>query len=201
MLTLYTAATINGRRAAIALEESGLAHRRAVLDLARGDQRRPDFLALNPAGTIPVLADPAGPRGPLTQSGAILLHCAERSGTLLPPDRARRLDVAECLALALTDIGPAASLMFHLSLMPVRDAANNAYAAQRFLRLCAQADRRLGERDWLAGPFSVADIALYPIIAARAALLAGAPGLDALAAWASRMAARQATARAMAALA
>ena len=92
MIDLYSAATMNGRRAAIALAECALAHRIHLLDLDKGEQRRPDFLALNPSGAIPVLVDDDGLSGKpitVTQSGAIVLYCAERSGLCVPADPAR----------------------------------------------------------------------------------------------------------------
>jgi len=93
MIDLYTAATANGHRAAVALEESGLAYRVHKLNLAAGDQKKPEYLAINPQGAIPAIVDQDGPGGkPLTlaQSGAIVLYLAEKSGRLMPKDPARR---------------------------------------------------------------------------------------------------------------
>ena len=81
MIDLFTAATMNGRRAALALAECGLAHRVHRLDLDKGDQRKSEFLAINPRGTIPVIVDESGPGGTpitVTQSAAIVLYCAEK---------------------------------------------------------------------------------------------------------------------------
>jgi GST-like protein len=84
MIDFYTAGTGNGHRAAIALEESGLAYRAHKLNLAAGDARKPEYLAINPAAMIPAIVDQDGPGGkPLTiaQSGAITLYLAEKSGS------------------------------------------------------------------------------------------------------------------------
>ena len=202
MIGLYSATTINGRRAAIALAECRLAHSLHLLDLQQGEQRSPDFLALNASGAIPVLVDDDGPGGKpitVTQSGAIVLYCAERSGNLLPADPIRRSKAFEWFQQALTEVGPAASMIFHISLTPVQSEANVEYFCQRFMKHCISVDRRLEGRDFLADEFSIADVALYPIIAARAAMIQTAAGLGHLKSWEARVAARPETARAMSA--
>jgi GSH-dependent disulfide-bond oxidoreductase len=194
MIDLYAAATINGRRAALAAAECGLAYRLHRLDLAKGDQRQPDFLAINPNGTIPVLVDDDGPDGrPITivQSGAIVLYCAEKSGQLIPRDPRRRIEAFAWFMQAITDAGPASSILFQLSLAPEPGAVNADFFTQRFLKACANVDRRLDGRDYLAEEFSIADIALYPIIKARSGVIDRATGLGHLKAWERRMAARQ----------
>jgi GST-like protein len=181
MIDLYSATTINGRRAAVALAECRLEHSLHLLDLQQGEKRRPDFLTLNASGVIPILVDGHGPTGkPITvaQSGAIVLYCAEKSGNLLPAAPMRRSKAFEWFQQALTDVGPAASMIFHMSLTPVQSGAKLEYFCQRFLTHCVNVDRRLEGRDFLADEFSIADVALYPIIAARAALIQIAAGLS-----------------------
>ena len=193
---------MNGRRAAIALAECGLAYRVHLLDLAKGEQRRADFLALNPSGAIPVLVDSDGPQGTpitVTQSGAIVLYCAEKSGRLTPKDRTQRSEALQWFAQAITDVGPASSMLFQMSLAPQQSAANLEFFRQRFLKHCANVDRRLQGRDFLADEFSIADVALYPIISVRTALIQAAAGLNWLKSWEARVASRPATATAMAA--
>ena len=202
MIDLYTAATMNGRRAALALAECGLAHRLHRLDLRKEDQRKPDFVRINPRGTIPVIVDDAGPGTRpiiLTQSAAILLYCAEKSGKLIPDDPQRRIEALEWLMQAVTDTGPASSALFQLSLAPEKSAANASHFEQRFLKNCANVDKHLEGRAYLAGEFSIADVALYPVIAVRSALIDGTTGLANLKAWERRVAAREQTANAMAA--
>jgi GSH-dependent disulfide-bond oxidoreductase len=201
MIDLYSAATMNGRRAAIALAECGLPHRVHLLDLRKGDQRAADFLKLNPNGAIPVLVDDDGGENTpvtVTQSGAIVLYCAEKSGRLIPSDPGRRKQAFEWFAQALTDVGPASSVLFQMSIAPEQSAANMSFFEQRFLKHCANVDRQLEGRAFIADEFSIADVALYPIIAVRAALLDAASDLNNLKAWQSRMAARHHTGAAMA---
>lgn len=200
MIDLYSATTINGRRAAVALAETNLEHRVHLLDLQKGEQRHPDFRKLNPSGVIPVLVDHDRERtGPITvtQSGAILLYCAEKSGRLIPTDPAHRRTAFEWFAQALTDVGPASSMFFQMSLMPEKSPANIGYVTNTFLKHCANVERHLENREFLADEFSIADIALYPIIAARTAVVHAADGLVHLKAWEARIAARSETARAM----
>src|SRR5205809_8000992 len=93
MIDLYAAGTSNGMRARIGLEECGLAYNFHPLDLGKGEQKSPSFLAMNPNGQIPVIVDSDGPGGkPVTvsQSVAVLLYCAEKSGKFLPKDPAAR---------------------------------------------------------------------------------------------------------------
>lgn len=89
MIDLYTFNTSNGQRASIGLEEAGLPYRAHKIDLAKGEQKNPEFLKINPAGRIPALVDSDGPDGKplmLAQSGAILLYAADKSGRLMPQD-------------------------------------------------------------------------------------------------------------------
>src|SRR5256885_16084383 len=107
MIDLYAAGTSNGMRARIAVEECGLAYRFHPIDIQKGEQKLPGFLAMNPMGQIPVLVDNEGPGGkPLTlsQSTAILVYCAEKSGRFLPRDPAARAAMLQAL---MSEIGRA----------------------------------------------------------------------------------------------
>jgi GSH-dependent disulfide-bond oxidoreductase len=202
MIDLYTAATMNGRRAALALAACGLPHRFHRLDLQTEDQRKPDFLKVNAMGTIPLIIDDTGPGGKpirMTQSAAIVLYCAEKSGKLIPHDPQRRIEAFEWFMQAVTDVGPASSAMFQLTLAPENSAANNSHFEQRFLKHCANVDAQLESRDFLAGEFSIADVALYPVVAVRSALIDETDGLPNLKGWRQRIAARDQTISAMAA--
>ena len=109
MIDLYAAGTSNGMRARIALEECGLPYKLHFIDLAKGENKTPQFLAMNPNGQIPVIVDHDGPGGkPLTlsQSSAILLYCAEKSGKFLPKDGAVRAAMLQALMCASTDVTP-----------------------------------------------------------------------------------------------
>ena len=169
MIDLFTAATMNGRRAALALAECGLEHRVHRLDLNKGDQRKPEFVAISPRGTIPAIVDKSGPGGTpitVTQSAAIVLYCAEKSGRLIPHDPQRRTEALDWFMHAVTDLGPASSVLFQLSFAPEKSATNVRHFEQRFLKHCADIDKRLQGRSYLAEEFSIADIALYPVVLA-----------------------------------
>src|SRR5512132_1514289 len=115
MIDLYAAATSNGTRARIALEECGLAYKLHPVDLAKGEQKSAAFLAMNPNGQIPVIVDHDGPGGKpvtLSQSTAILLYCAEKSGKFLPQDPAARPAVLQALMNASTDVTPIFGALF-----------------------------------------------------------------------------------------
>ncbi len=169
MIELYAARTGNGLRAAIALAESELPYTVHVVDLARGEHKRDDYLTLNPTGRIPTLVERQadGESGlVLTQSTAIMLYAAELSGRLLPEDRIERAAALEWFAFFVTDvIAPLnqASLMR----MSVDDNVTTAlqWLNDRGARYLAFADARLADRPFLAGEaFSIADVAAYPLV-------------------------------------
>ena len=201
MIDLYTAATANGHRAAIALEESGLAYRVHKLNLAAGDQKKPEYLAINPQGAIPAIVDQDGPGGKplaLAQSGAIVLYLAEKSGRLMPKDPARRATALQWFMHACTDCAVTSGAIFQLAgNVPDKSAANVEFFEKRLLRYFATADARLAGHEYLADEFSLADVALYPVYAARKALVEKAGNLPHLVRWGERMAARPAVAKGM----
>jgi glutathione S-transferase len=109
MIDLYAAGTSNGMRARIALEECGLKYNWHPIDLTKGEHKKPEFLALNPMGQIPVLVDSEGPGGKkvtLAQSSAIMMYCAEKAGKFIPKDGAKRAAMLEAYMSASTDITP-----------------------------------------------------------------------------------------------
>lgn len=200
MIDLYTFATSNGHRASVMLEECALPYRPHKVDLVAGEQRGEAFLKLNPSGRIPVMVDhPAPHERPLmlAQSGAILLYLAEKTGRFLPSDPARRAHVVEAFMEVMSDIAPASSAIFHAE--RTRCPADAiTFLRGRFLDLLIHVDRRLARHEWLGGEsFSIADIALYPSIAARQSVLEDAPGLGSLRRWATTMALRPGVARGM----
>jgi len=203
MIDLHTFPTSNGQRVTIMLEECALPYRVHSVDLSKGEQRAPEFLALNPVGAIPVLVDPDGPGGaPLTlaQSAAILLYLAEKTGRFLPVPSPRRYVALQWLMHAVTDCAAATGAIFLLSARaPEKSAANLAWFEERLLQQFRAVDTRLADRDWLADELSIADFALYPVFAVRKALVEKAGGLPNLTRWAAALAARPAVARAMAA--
>src|SRR2546423_8958562 len=115
MIDLYAAGTSNGMRARIALEECGLKYNWHPIDLGKGENKTPQFLALNPMGQIPVIVDHEGPGGKpvtLSQSTAILIYAAEKSGKFMPKDPAARPAMLQALMSASTDITPTIGTVF-----------------------------------------------------------------------------------------
>lgn len=201
MIDFYTAGTANGHRAAIALEESGLAYRAHKLNLQAGDQRKPEYLKINPAGAIPAIVDDEGPGGKplaLAQSGAIVLYVAEKSGKFLPKDPARRAVALQWLLHACSDVAGGSGTLFQLSMVaPEKSAPNVEFFEKRLVNALRAADARLADREYLADEVSVADFALYPVVATRKPVIEKHGGLPNLAKWAERMAARPGVAQGM----
>lgn len=194
MIELYMWGTGNGLRASIALAEAGLEHRVHKVDLTKGEQKKPEFLKMNPAGQIPVMVDPDGPGGKaltLAQSGAILLYAAEKSGKFIPKDPGRRAMAYQWLMHAMSDVAATSGTIFQLeNVTPDKSPAIADFFKKRLVAFFQNVDRRLAEREFLADEVSVADLALYPNYALRKAMLDEAGGMDALRRWGERMAAR-----------
>ena len=201
MIDLYTDATSNGRRAAVMLEETGAPYRATRVSLEKGDQKKPDFLKLNPLGQIPVIVDHDGPGGKtvtLSQSGAIALYLAEKTGKLLPKDGAKRALAQQWFAHALSDVGPASGTLFNLTMsIPEKPPASIAFFENRLVGFFRNVDKRLAEAEYLAGELSIADLALYPTYAVRKDLLDKAGGFANLARWAAKLTARPGVQRGM----
>lgn len=194
-VTLYAAPTSNSQRVAIALAELGLPFEVRVLDRTQGEQKQPAFLAINPQAMVPALVDG---EVRVAQSGAILLYLAEKTGRLLPPPGAARLRAIESLMHTLADVQATGSALFFSRLKVATPHAETvALFDERMANFLGHADAALEGRDWLAGDYSIADIALYPVVAPRRPAL-DALGFTRLAAWADRMAARPAVAQGMA---
>lgn len=195
MIHLYTAGTGNGRRASVMLEECGLQYAAHKLDLAKGEQKKPEYLAINPAGAIPAIVDDQGPGGKkvtLAQSGAIVLYLAEKSGKFLPRDPAKKAEALQWFMQVSTDVAPASSAIFFMTnAAPDKSPANQTFLETRFANLLKTCDARLAKSKYLAGDeVTVADIALIPVYDARKELIQKTPGLDNVKRWAQEMLAR-----------
>jgi GST-like protein len=200
MYHLYMAPTGNGRRAAVMLEECELPYIVHKVDLAKGDQKKPEFLALNPQGTIPVLVEESGgTKTVLAQSGAILLHLAEKTGKFLPKDPAARAETLQWFMAAQNDAAPASSAIFYASsALPDKTPSNAKFYEDRFVNLMKVFDQRLGKKPFLAGSEpTIADLALISVVAGREELLSKTAGLEKLKAWAAKMKARPGVAKAL----
>lgn len=203
MIELYAANSSNSQRASIMLEECALPYAVRRVDLARGEHRTDAFLARNPAAAVPVIVDSDAPGGPLTltQSGAILLYLASKSGRCLPQDSARRTRALEWFMFATTDFSSYSTTLFLTNvILPDKSQANAGFFEERLSRYFAVANARLESREFLADELSIADIALYPVVRVRHALVERGD-LPHLARWAESLAARPAVSRGMAAVA
>jgi GSH-dependent disulfide-bond oxidoreductase len=166
MIELYSWPTPNGHKIHIMLEETGLAYRVHGVDIGRGDQFDPAFLAISPNNKIPAIVDGDGPAGEafsLFESGAILLYLAEKAGMFLPTDAQARYDVIQWLMFQMGAIGPLLGQAHHFrAYAPERIP----YAIDRYTREAARLygvlDRRLADRSFVAGDYSIADMAIYP---------------------------------------
>ena len=201
MIDLYSAGTANGFRASVALEEAGLSYRVHKVDLAKGEQRSVDFLKLNPAGLIPVIVDLDGPGGKpitLSQSAAIILYIAEKTGKLLPKDPARRAVAMQWFMQGATDVAATSGAIFRLeNSVPEKIPSSIDYFKQRLLGFFSVCDERLAGREYLADELSVADLMLYPNFALRKPLIDQAGGFANLQRWGATMASRPAVQKGM----
>lgn len=192
-ITLFTAPTPDGYKVSIALEELGLPYEVVALDLAKGDQKQPAFLKINPNGKVPALLDDGHA---IMESAAILIWLAEKTGQLLPTDARARSDALQWLMLQVGGLGPMmgqANLFGHF--WPEKLPAVQTRYLGEVKRLLAMLDARLADRDYLAGDYSIADIAHFCWVRT-----AGWTGVDTapfphLSAWVERIAARPAVQR------
>jgi GST-like protein len=169
MFDLYTWSTPNGRKASIMLEECGLAYEVHAIDISKGEQFAPDFLKISPNNKIPAIVDPDGPGGrrfSLFESGAILIYLGEKTGRFIPKDPATRYIALQWLMFQMGGLGPMLGQTHHF----LRAAPEPVpYAIKRYKdetrRLYGVLDKRLGEAEYLAGEYSIADIASYPWVA------------------------------------
>ena len=165
-IQLYSLPTPNGQKVSIALEEMGLTYDAHLIDFATNDQMSPEFLSLNPNNKIPAIIDPAGPGGAplaLFESGAILIYLAEKSGKLLPQDA--RYDVLQWLMFQMGGLGPMFGQLGFFSVFAGKDIEDprpkERYRAE-VERLLKVLDGALSGKEWVAGDYSIADIAIGP---------------------------------------
>lgn len=166
MIELYTWGTPNGRKVSVMLEECALAYNVHKINIGKDEQFAPEFLKLNPNGKIPAIVDSEGPDGKpisLMESGAILLYLASKTGQFLPADARGRWAVTEWLMFQMASVGPMFGQCHHF----LRAAKEQIpYGIERYTRekdrLYAVLEKRLGEQAFLAGDYSIADIATYP---------------------------------------
>lgn len=198
MIELYTAATPNGFKASIALEELGLPYNVHHLNLGEMDQKKPEFLAINPNGRIPAIVDRDNGDFPVFESGAILVYLAEKTGKLMPSDRKRRSLVMQWLMFQMSGVGPmqGQSNVFTRYFPQHIPAAIQRYQNET-RRLYTVLDRRLREAPYLAGDYSIADIATYPWVKIHDWSGVSLDGLQHLNSWMQRVGQRPAVQKGM----
>ena len=165
MIDVYFWPTGNGKKITIMLEECGLAYNVIPVNINKGDQFKPEFLAISPNNKMPAIIDHDASGGPLSifESGAILQYLAEKTGRLLPKDVRGKYDVLAWVYWQVGGLGPMAGQAHHF----LRYAPQQIeYAMHRFrsevARLYAVMDRQLASHEYLAGAYSIADIAAWP---------------------------------------
>jgi GST-like protein len=170
-IQLYSLPTPNGVKVSIMLEETGLPYEPHLVDFNTNDQMSPEFLSLNPNNKIPAIIDPDGPGGaplPLFESGAILIYLADKSRKLMPAAPAARYECIQWLFFQVGGIGPMFGQLGFFHKFAGREwedkRPRDRYAAES-RRLVSVVNQRLATRRWMMGEeFSVADIAIFPMI-------------------------------------
>jgi len=166
-IELHTWNTPNGRKISVALEEMGLPYKVIPVNISKGEQMAPSFLAISPNNKIPAIVDPNGPDGaPMSvfESGAILLYLASKTGKLLPSSTRGKFEVMEWLMFQMGGVGPMLGQAHHFRIYAPEKIE---YAVDRYTneakRLYGVMDKRLGTHKYIAGSsYSIADIAIFP---------------------------------------
>jgi len=173
MIDLYYAPTPNGWKITIMLEECSLPYRIIPVNLGKGDQFKPEFLAISPNNRMPVIVDDDGPQGAkisVFESGAILLYLGEKTGKFLPSHQTDRIKVLEWLFWQVGGLGPMAGQVSHFVNYAPNFPGDHSYSEKRYKneydRLLGVMDNILSEREYLAGDYSVADMASFPWVTA-----------------------------------
>ena len=201
---LYSLPTPNGVKVSIALEEMGLPYDAHLVDFGKNDQLTPEFLSLNPNNKIPAILDPVGPEGrpvALFESGAILIYLAEKSGQLMPA--AQRLEILQWLFFQVGGIGPMFGQLgyFHaIAGKEIEDPRPKERYRAEVARLIRVLETALTGKAWIAGEYSIADIAIGPWLRGlrdfyRAGGITGLDEAPQVLAWLDRFLARPAVQR------
>jgi GST-like protein len=205
MIDFHTWPTPNGQKVAIMLEETGLPYTVIPVDIQRGDQFKPDFLAISPNNKMPAIVDHEGPGGkpyPLFESGAILLYLGEKTGKFLPQDVAGRYEVIQWVMFQMASVGPMLGQAHHFRMYAPEKIQ---YAIDRYTnearRIYGVIDKRLNGREYICRDYSVADIAIYPWLVPYERQGQRLEDFPHLQRWFERVKARPAVARGMAVLA
>jgi glutathione S-transferase/GST-like protein len=208
-IELYFWPTPNGNKIPIALEEMGLAYAIKPVNIGKGEQFTPEFLAISPNNRMPAIVDPDGPgAAPISvfESGAILQYLGRKSGQFYPKDERVRVAVEEWLMWQVANVGPMLGQASHfINYAPkiVDDDAEIAYGRTRYVneanRLFGVLERRLDGREFLTGDYSIADMATFPWIRAARKMGVAAESFPLMCAWQDRIEARPGVQRGLAA--
>ena len=173
MIDLYYAPTPNGWKITIMLEECSMPYSVIPVDLGKGDQFKPDFLKISPNNRMPAIVDHEGPSGneiSIFESGAILMYLGEKSGKFLPKNTLQRFRVLEWLFWQVGGLGPMAGQVSHFVNYAPNFPGDHSYSEKRYRneydRLLGVMDNILSKREFLAGDYSVADMASFPWVTA-----------------------------------
>ena len=196
MIDLYTAATPNGHKASVALEELGLPYTVRPLNLPANEQKEPWFLAINPNGRIPAIVDREAGDFAVFESGAILIYLAEKTGRLMPSDAKGRSRVIQWLMFQMGGVGPmmGQANVFHRYFPEKIQPAIDRYQNES-RRLFEVLNGQLEQHEWLAGDYSIADIANWCWVRTHRWSGASVEGLPHLQRWLDTMKARPACQR------
>ena len=204
MIDVYYWQTPNGRKATIMLEELELPYKVIPVNIGRGEQFKPEFLAISPNNRIPAIVDhaPADGGAPISifESGAILLYLADKTGKLIPRDVRGRNEVMQWLMWQVGGIGPMFGQATHFAIYAKEKIP---YAIERYVkeskRLIGVLNTRLADREFVAGAYSIADIMSYPwVLAARDRLITEPGTYTHVVRWLDAIGQRPAVARAYA---
>jgi GST-like protein len=196
MIDLYTAPTPNGWKASIMLEEVGVPYEVHALRLDQLEQKSEEFLRINPNGRIPAIVDRDAGDFPVFESGAILLYLAEKTGKLLPADAKDRSRAIQWLMFQMGGVGPMqgqANVFFRYAPEKIPFAIERYQKETR--RLYEVLDRRLGEAAYLAGDYSIADVATWPWVTLHGWAGVELDGLEHLQRWVKQVGERPAVQR------
>ena len=165
-LTFYTAPTANGYKVSIALEELSLEYSARYLKFEKNEQKTKEFLSLNPNGRIPVIVDHSSNDFVLSESGAILIYLAEKSGRLIPRNDHLRFEVLQWVMFQMSGVGPMMGQAMFFQRIAAPKGIVDDYAIGRYVkesrRLLEIIDHRLSDREYICDEFSIADIAIFP---------------------------------------
>ena len=188
MIDLYTTSTPNGHKVSCTPESMGLDYTTHAIDLQKGDQKTPDFLAMNPNGRIPVIVDRENDDLAIFESGAIMIYLAEKTGKLLPNDTVKRSQVIQWLMFQMGGIGPMmgqANVFFRYFPEKIQPAIDRYQNESR--RLFEVLNTSLSGKDWLVDEFSIADIANWCWVRTHRWSGVSTDGLDNLKLWIDRI--------------